>query len=91
MAGFARDEVEAAFRVYWQTGAVGEDRDAWSDPFTEDAVHYEHLLGLRQGREEIRKWIEPEACERHDAGHPQRRSRRNWPAEPAWASPGHRA
>ncbi len=29
--GFDLDEVEAAFRNYWQLGAVGEDWDAWCD------------------------------------------------------------
>ncbi len=28
-----------------------------------------------------------EACERHDPEHPQRRSRRHWPASPDWARP----
>ena len=34
---FDRNEVEAAFRNYWQLGAVGEDWDTWCDEcFTED-------------------------------------------------------
>ena len=37
MPAFSRDELEQAFRTYWQTGAVGEDWDAWADLFTEDA------------------------------------------------------
>ena len=28
---FDREEVDAAFRRYWQLGAVGEDWDAWCD------------------------------------------------------------
>ena len=166
MAIHARDEVETAFRVYWQTGAVGEDWDAWCNLFTEDAVHHEHVLGRRQGREEIRRWIKPtmervpelytalgwyaidgnrvvceainrrddpspgggvidfpgvtvllyagggrwsfeedywvpaealaatkryqEASAKHDPDHPGRRTRLNWPASPAWASPAGR-
>ncbi len=50
-------EVEAAFRTYWQTGAVGEDWDAWSDLFTEDAEYVEHVLGSMHGRAEIKPWI----------------------------------
>ena len=56
---FDRDEVEAAFRHYWQVGAVGEDWDAWADLFTEDAVYVEHWYGTMHGREEIRRWIKP--------------------------------
>lgn len=49
MASHARDEVEAEFRVFWQTGAAGEDWDAWCDRFSEDAVHHEHQLARHQG------------------------------------------
>ena len=48
-----------AFRKYWQTGAVGEDWDAWSELFTEDADYIEHVLGNLKGREAIRAWIKP--------------------------------
>ena len=55
-----RDEVEAAFRNYWQLGAVGEDWDAWCDEcFTEDVTYIEHILGNKDGREEVRAWIKP--------------------------------
>jgi limonene-1,2-epoxide hydrolase len=55
---FDRDEVEAAFRTYWQLGAVGEDWDTWCDTcFTDDVMYIEHVLGNRQGREEVRAWI----------------------------------
>src|SRR5438105_1603534 len=48
---FDRDELEAAFRTYWQLGAVGEDWDAWCDTcFTEDVTYVEHVLGNKQGR-----------------------------------------
>lgn len=54
---FDRDEVEAAFRTYWQLGAVNEDWDVWCDTcFTEDVVYIEHILGNKQGRETVRNW-----------------------------------
>ena len=57
---FDRDEVEAAFRNYWALGAVGEDWDAWCDQcFTDDVTYIEHVLGNRNGREEVRAWIKP--------------------------------
>ena len=59
MPQFTRDELEQAFRTYWQTGAVGEDWDAWADLFTEDAHYVEHVLGNLRGREAIRDWIKP--------------------------------
>lgn len=59
MATFAIDEVDSAFRTYWQTGAVGEDWDAWANLFAEDARYIEHVLGNLSGREEIRAWIKP--------------------------------
>lgn len=34
MAIYPIEEVEAAFRAYWQAGAVGEDWDRWADLFT---------------------------------------------------------
>src|SRR5215475_3216730 len=59
MATFSRDELEQAFRKYWQTGAVGEKWDDWADLFTEDADYVEHVLGNMKGREAIRAWIKP--------------------------------
>jgi hypothetical protein len=57
---FDVDEVERAFRQYWQLGAVGEDWDAWCDEcFTEDVTYIEHILGSKQGREAVRAWIKP--------------------------------
>ncbi len=57
---FDRDEVEAAFRTYWQLGAVDEDWDMWCDTcFTEDVTYIEHILGNKQGREAVRAWIKP--------------------------------
>jgi hypothetical protein len=61
---FTRDEVEAAFRTYWQRGAVGEDWDAWCDEcFTEDVTYVEHILGNKDGREAVRAWIKPTMAE----------------------------
>lgn len=57
MGGHSRDEVEDAFRHYWQTGAVGENWVAWADLFTDDAVYIEHVLGSMTGRAEIEPWI----------------------------------
>lgn len=59
MAQYSREELERAFQHYWQTGAVGEDWDAWADLFTEDAEYVEHVLGNLKGREAIRAWIKP--------------------------------
>jgi hypothetical protein len=59
MPQFTREELEQAFRQYWQTGAVGENWDAWADLFTEDARYVEHVLGNLRGREAIRNWIKP--------------------------------
>jgi limonene-1,2-epoxide hydrolase len=60
VATYDRDEVEQAFRRYWQAGAVGEDWDAWVDDcFTDDVTYVEHILGDRRGREEVRAWIKP--------------------------------
>ena len=60
MATFDRDEVEAAFRKYWELGAVGEDWDAWCDEcFTDDVTYIEHVLGGKKGREAVRAWIKP--------------------------------
>jgi hypothetical protein len=60
MAKFDRDEVEAAFRKYWELGAVGEDWDAWCDEcFTDDVTYIEHVLGAKKGREAVRAWINP--------------------------------
>lgn len=56
---YTRDELEKAFRTYWQTGAVGERWDDWADLFTEDADYVEHILGNLKGREAIRAWIKP--------------------------------
>jgi hypothetical protein len=60
MTKFDRDEVETAFRRYWELGAVGEDWDAWCDEcFTDDVTYVEHVLGNKNGREEVRAWIKP--------------------------------
>ncbi len=59
MATYPIEEVEAAYRTYWQTGAVGEDWDAWANLFTPDALYIEHVMGNMHGREAIRAWIKP--------------------------------
>ena len=70
MGKFSPEELEKAFRHYWQTGAVGEDWDGFAGCFTPDALYVEHMLGIRNGREEIRAWIKPimeEYCELYTA------------------------
>ena len=59
MGTFSEQEIEQAFRLYWRTGAVGEDWDAWADLFTEDCVYIEHFYGTMWGRETVRAWIKP--------------------------------
>lgn len=59
MKTYPLDEVEAAFRKYWGTGAVGEDWDAWAGLFTDDAHYVEHVLGDMHGSAAIRDWIRP--------------------------------
>ena len=57
---FERDEVERAFQRYWELGAVGESWDEWVDEcFTDDVTYIEHILGNKNGREEVRAWIKP--------------------------------
>jgi hypothetical protein len=70
MGKFSRDELERAFRRYWQTGAVNEDWDGFADNFSEDALYVEHVLGTMRGREAVRAWIKPimeEYCELYTA------------------------
>lgn len=59
MSEFAVSEVEEAFRLFWQTGMIREDWDAWVDLFTDDVVYVEHVLGTMHGREVVRAWIVP--------------------------------
>ena len=60
MSMFDLEEVEAAFRNYWQLGAAGEDWDTWCDEcFTDDVTYIEHILGNKLGREAVRAWIKP--------------------------------
>jgi limonene-1,2-epoxide hydrolase len=54
---FPVDEVDAAFRNYWQTGSVSEDWDGFAEMFTDDVDYREHFLGHMHGREEVRAWI----------------------------------
>ena len=59
MAGFPHDEMEEAFRIYWQTGAVEERWSNWADRLTPDVAYREQVYGHMQGREEVRAWIVP--------------------------------
>jgi hypothetical protein len=54
---FPIEEVEAAFRNYWHTGAVREDWDGFAEVLTDDVEYREHFLGWMHGREEVRSWI----------------------------------
>ncbi|MDZ4828071.1 MAG: nuclear transport factor 2 family protein [Actinomycetota bacterium] len=57
---YTRDEIEAAFQKYWRMGAVDENWDAWCDEcLTDDVTYIEHVLGDKNGREEVRAWIKP--------------------------------
>jgi len=57
MDEYSREEVEQAFRHYWQVGNIEERWSDWADCFTEDVVYVEHVLGNFDGREAVRKWI----------------------------------
>jgi hypothetical protein len=59
MKTWALAEIEEAFRLYWNTGMIREDWDAWADLFTEDVVYEERVLGTMNGRETVRAWIKP--------------------------------
>lgn len=59
MPSYPLEEVEEAFRHFWQTGMIREDWNAWADLFTEDVVYYERVLGTMRGRETVRAWIVP--------------------------------
>lgn len=59
MPAFDLEEVEQAFRRFWQTGMIREDWNAWVDLFTEDVVYDERILGTMHGREAVRAWIVP--------------------------------
>lgn len=60
MAKWNRDEMEEAFRGYWQRGAVGERWEEWVErSFTEDADYHERILGSMKGRDAICSWIVP--------------------------------
>ncbi len=59
MATFDIEEIETAFRRFWDIGMICEDWNAWADLFTEDVVYYERVLGTMHGRETVRSWIVP--------------------------------
>src|SRR5207244_3503162 len=87
MGAFRREELEDAFRIYWRTGAVGEDWNAWADLFTEDCTYFEHWYGLMHGREAAMREYEA-ACQRDDPDHPKKRTRLDWGNGPAWTKGG---
>jgi uncharacterized protein (TIGR02246 family) len=58
--GWARDELEAAFRHYQDTvarAAASGDWNLFADLFTEDATYVEHAYGTFAGRDAIRAWV----------------------------------
>lgn len=60
MPKFTKAEIEREFEAYQQRAtdaATTKDWNAWSDQFTEDARYTEHLYGVFEGREAIRRWI----------------------------------
>jgi len=70
MGVYSREEIERAFQHYWQTGAVNEDWEGFSNCFAPDVLYVEHVLGTMKGREQIRDWIIPimeEYCELYTA------------------------
>jgi hypothetical protein len=60
MVKWDRDEMEKAFRRYWELGAVAERWDEWVNAcFTPDVDYHERILGSMKGRDAIRAWIGP--------------------------------
>ncbi|AZG45421.1 nuclear transport factor 2 family protein [Gordonia insulae] len=53
-----RAEVEEAFKEYVRVGLVGEDWEAWTKLFTEDATYFDHFYGTFTGHDEILRYIE---------------------------------
>jgi hypothetical protein len=58
MSEFSRGEIEEAFRHYYLTGPVGEDWNAWSQLFTDDAVYWDHYWGTFRGPGEIELFLD---------------------------------
>lgn len=56
---FPPEEIEAAFRNYWDVGMIREDWNGWCDLFTEDVDYHERVYGSMKGRETVRAWIVP--------------------------------
>jgi len=59
MTPFDVDELERAFRNYWNVGMIREDWSGWCDLFTEDVDYHERVYGSMKGRETVREWIVP--------------------------------
>ena len=54
---FPRDEVENAFAVYFETGPVREDWEAWVELFVDDVFYVDHWWGPLHGKDEVKVWI----------------------------------
>ena len=53
-----RQEVEAAFKKYWQHGAINESWHNWAKTvFTEDVLYVERIYGTMRGRDAVQTWI----------------------------------
>jgi hypothetical protein len=59
VARFGRNEVEEQFAHLYFTGCVQEDWTSWADLFTDDCRYVEHFWGVLNGRDEVRRWIDP--------------------------------
>ena len=54
---FSRDEVEHAFAVYFETGPVREDWEAWVELMADDVFYVDHWWGPLHGKDEVKVWI----------------------------------
>jgi len=54
---FPRDEVENAFAVYFETGPVREDWEAWVELMVDDVFYVDHWWGPLHGKDEVKVWI----------------------------------
>ena len=54
---FPRDEVEDAFAVYFETGPVREDWEAWVELMVDDVFYVDHWWGPLHGKDEVKVWI----------------------------------
>ena len=56
---FPIEEIEQAFRAYWQAGMIREDWPAWCECFTDDVDYFERVMGTMKGKAAVREWILP--------------------------------